>query len=232
MTVLSVEHLDVAYGKAQVVFDVSLEVGESEIVGVLGRNGAGKTSLLRALMNLEVHSSGRVTHRGDDVTKLKPEMLARRGFGWVPDNRAIFPDMSVRDNLRLAMRKTDGDILERLFEALPILKRLIDRSGSELSGGEQQVVAIARGLVSQPNLLLLDEPTEGLAPVVVEQLKDVIVKFPEMFGVSILLADENLSVSLDLCSRVYVLDGGQLVYSGSAEAFAAEKELQNKYLAV
>lgn len=229
---LTATDINAWYGSAHVVFDGSVRVGAGEIVGLLGRNGAGKTSMLRAIMGVEVHRTGTVTLDGADVSSLSADRLARRGVGWVPDDRRLFPMLTVTENLRLSARRRDAQTPEELFDVFPLLEKLMGRRGSELSGGEQQVVAIARAIINRPRVLLLDEPSEGLAPIVVDQLRSIIKNLPERFGVSILVADENLSVALDLCSRVYVFDAGVIAYEGSAHEFADETELQNRYLAV
>ncbi len=230
--VLEVAGLGAAYGSAQVLFDVALEVGEAEIVGLLGRNGAGKTSLLRAIMGIDVKRHGAVWLHGKSIASARTEKIARGGVGWVPDDRRIFPDLTVAENLALAGRRATKEVTDELVDALPLLGDLVDRRGSALSGGEQQVVAIARALAGRPRLLLLDEPSEGLAPVVVEALTAAIAGLPQRLGVAILVADENLAVALEMSQRVYVLEAGSIVHEGTAAAFSGQRDLQDRYLAL
>ncbi|MEQ3549779.1 ABC transporter ATP-binding protein [Pseudonocardia nematodicida] len=232
-TILDVGGLRAWYGSAQALFGVDLDVSSGEIVGLLGRNGAGKSTTFKAIMGLDAQVSGTVTFDGADISGLPTERIARLGIAWVPPDRRIFPGLSVRENLMLAARAARTPLdLDRLIDAVPLLERLVDREGFQLSGGEQQAVAIARALAGTPRLLLLDEPTEGLAPLVVQQLEASIAALPEKFGVSVLLAEQNLQLVLRLSSRVFVLDGGRLGHEGSADDFAASPELQHRHLSV
>lgn len=232
---LSVRGLNAWYGSAQALFGVDLDVGSGEVVGLLGRNGAGKSSTFNAIMNLEVRSVGDIVVAGRSTTKDSPDQIARHGVAWVPEDRRIFSNLTVRENLDLA-RFACGDrepvTTEELLDSLPLLDKLIDRSGNQLSGGEQQLVAIARALVPRPSLLLLDEPTEGLAPLIVEQIAAAIARLPELFDVSIVLAEQNLPFVASLTSRVYVLETGRVVHHGSTPEFAADTTLQDRYLSV
>ncbi|MCW2674926.1 MAG: transporter ATP-binding protein [Frankiales bacterium] len=230
--VLEVAGLEASYGSAQVLFDIALEVGDGEVVGLLGRNGAGKTSLLRAIMGIDVKRHGAVRLHGKSIGGARTEAIARAGVGWVPDDRRIFPDLTVAENLALAGRRATKEVTAELVDALPLLGDLLDRRGTALSGGEQQVVAVARALAGRPRLLLLDEPSEGLAPVVVEALTAAIAELPQRLGVAILVADENLAVALEMSQRVYVLEAGAIVHESTAAAFAEQTELQDKYLAL
>jgi branched-chain amino acid transport system ATP-binding protein len=230
--VLEVAGLEASYGSAQVLFDIALEVGDGEVVGLLGRNGAGKTSLLRAIMGIDVKRHGAVRLHGKSIGGARTEAIARAGVGWVPDDRRIFPDLTVAENLALAGRRATKEVTAELVDALPLLGDLLDRRGTALSGGEQQVVAVARALAGRPRLLLLDEPSEGLAPVVVEALTAAIAELPQRLGVAILVADENLAVALEMSQRVYVLEAGAIVHESTAAAFAGQTELQDKYLAL
>lgn len=224
------------YGDAQALFDLSLEIQPGEIVALLGRNGAGKSTTLRAIVAADVRRRGVFEIHGVDTMGLSTDAIARRGVAWVPDDRRIFPSLTVRQNLQLALSavadRRQGVPLDRILEALPLVQPLLPKRGSQLSGGEQQAVAIARALAARPRLLLLDEPTEGLAPVVVRPLTEAIRALPTTFGVSILLAEQNLSFVSDIASRVYVLDIGHIVFAGDAKVFERSKELQTQYLSV
>jgi branched-chain amino acid transport system ATP-binding protein len=223
------------YGHARALFDISLDVRPGEIVALLGRNGAGKTTTLRAVMGVETRRTGDVTLHGRSINGMKTDRIARLGVGWVPEDRRIFPNLTVRENLRLAQnavtKRDRGALpLEEIFTALPIIEKLIDRRGSALSGGEQQAVAIARALAARPRVLLLDEPTEGLAPVIVRSLRDAVADLPTKLGVSIVIAEQNLAFVKALAQRVFVLDTGRLVYQDSTAAFGASEDLQRRYL--
>ena len=230
---LELAAVDAHYGFAQALFGVDLEVFPGETIGLLGRNGAGKSTTLRSVLGLDVSRSGSVLLNGEDISDLSPEAVARLGVAWVPADRRIFSALTVMENLQLAAALTDGDLLiDEILETLPLLEPLLRRRGDQLSGGEQQAVAIARGLASRPRVMLLDEPTEGLAPLIVENLEAAISSLPERFGVSIVLAEQNLGFVLRLAQRVYVLETGRLVHQGPAAEFAASDDLQHRYLSV
>jgi branched-chain amino acid transport system ATP-binding protein len=234
---LELTNVSAWYGHAQALFSLDLELETGEIVAIMGRNGAGKTTTLRTVMGIEVRRSGDIRLNGDDINGLSIEATARRGVGWVPDDRRIFPTLTVRENLRLvqgiaAKQGRQPLPMSDLISAFPIMERLIDRKGHALSGGEQQAVAIARAVVGRPHVLLLDEPTEGLAPVVVQGMTESIASLARDNGISILLAEQNLSFVAGLAKRVYVLDIGRLVYSGPTAQFMSSQDLQDRYLSV
>jgi branched-chain amino acid transport system ATP-binding protein len=233
MTLLSMSGVDAFYGTAQALFDVALEVNEGEMIGLVGRNGAGKTTTFKSIMGVEVTRRGRIEVEEHDLSRALPETAARAGVAWVPADRRIFAQLSVLDNLKLAAdaRKVPLDV-DEIIDVMPLMARLIDREGYQLSGGEQQAVAIARALAARPRVLLLDEPTEGLAPLVVQQLEESIAALPTRLGVSVLLAEQNLQFILRLTSRVYVLETGRVVHSSSSAEFAGAHDLQHKYLSV
>lgn len=232
---LELRDVSASYGPAQALFGVSLHVQPGEMVGLLGRNGAGKSSTFNAVMNLEVRRSGSIQALGRSLDGVSTDAIARRGIAWVPENRRIFPTLTVTENLDLgrSSAKADGGFsTDELVDAFPLLSRLLTRKGNQLSGGEQQVVAVARALAGRPQVLLLDEPTEGLAPVVVEQLTESIRNLPSALGVAVLLAEQNLAFVLGLTSRVYVLETGRVVHTGTTAAFGEDEPLQRRHLSV
>lgn len=234
-TALELRHVSGSYGPAQALFDISLKVGNAEMVGLLGRNGAGKSSTFNAVMNLELRRTGSISALGARLDGMSTDAIARHGVAWVPENRRIFPTLTVQENIDLARgrsKRREGLAVEELVQAFPLLEKLLSRRGNQLSGGEQQVVAVARALAGRPKVLLLDEPTEGLAPVVVEQLTESIRKLPTTLGVAVLLAEQNLDFVLELTSRVYVLETGRVVHGGSTADFARDDALQRRYLSV
>jgi len=232
--ILSVEDVFTSYGLSQVLFGVSLDVAAGECVCLLGRNGVGKTTTMRSIMGLTPPRQGRVMWKGRDVAGRKPYEVAGLGIGFVPEDRRIFADLTVWENLDVAARNR-GDVsswtLERVFDLFPKLRELVDRQGGFLSGGEQQMLTIARTLMGNPELLLLDEPSEGLAPLVVDHLKDQIARLKQD-GLTILLAEQNVDFCLDLADRVYVLEKGRIRYEGTAASFRQDESVRAQYLAL
>ena len=231
--ILAVEDLHTAYGLSRVLFGVSLRVAPGECVCLLGRNGVGKTTTMRSIMGLTPPSSGRVVWKGRDITRKAPFRAAALGIGFVPEDRRIFADLTVWENLDVAARRarSDGFTIERVFDLFPALRELRDRSGGFLSGGEQQMLTIARTLMGNPELLLLDEPSEGLAPLVVDHLQEQIARL-KSDGLTILLAEQNVDFSLNLADRVYVLEKGRIRYEGSAREFRENDSIRQQYLAL
>lgn len=225
MSLLEMQNCDVFYGKAQALHDVSIAVEEGEIVSLIGRNGAGKSTLLKAIMGLNPIASGKRMDDGRDATKVPTEMLGRSGIAYVPEDRRIFATLSVDENLRIAtvMGREGAWNLERVYELFPRLKERMTSRGDTLSGGEQQMLAVGRGLLTNPKLLLLDEPTEGLAPLVVEDLIKAMALINGE-GVAILLVEQNLKVPLKLATRQYLIDNGHIRWSGKTEDLLAERE--------
>ena len=230
---LRVQDVYTAYGLSQVLFGVNLEVIRGECVCLLGRNGVGKTTTMRSIMGLTPPTRGRVEWKGRDITRRAPYQVAKLGIGFVPEDRRIFADLTVWENLDVATRRTPGGgfTVERVYELFPKLAELRDRQGGFLSGGEQQMLTIARTLMGNPELLLLDEPSEGLAPLVVEHLGEQIGRLKRE-GLTILLAEQNVDFSLDLADRVYVLEKGAVRYEGSAQAFRDDESIRHQYLAL
>jgi branched-chain amino acid transport system ATP-binding protein len=233
--ILEVRDVHTAYGLSQVLFGVSLALDAGEAVCLLGRNGVGKTTTLRSIVGLTPPHTGRILLGGTDITGLAPYRVARLGIGFVPQDRRIFGDLSVRENLEVALRRASrhgtGWSVERVYEIFPILKKLDARPGGVLSGGEQQMLAIGRALMGNPRLLLLDEPSEGLAPLVVDALQEQIAAL-KAEGMTILMAEQNLAMALALSERVYILDKGHVRFAGSVAQFEATDALRHEYLAV
>ena len=224
MSLLTLEHCDVFYGKAQALHDVSLTVGDGEVVSLVGRNGAGKSTVLRAVIGLNRLRGGRRVFAGQDATTREPHELGRLGIAFVPENRRIFPNLTVEENLRIAtfLGRTGPWTLQRVLELFPALRDRANAGGDTLSGGEQQMLAVGRGLLTNPRLLLLDEPTEGLAPLIVEKLIEA-MRTINGEGVGILLVEQNLKVPLKLAHRQYVIDNGRMVWTGSTAELLANR---------
>jgi branched-chain amino acid transport system ATP-binding protein len=231
--VLGVEDIYTAYGLSQVLFGVSIQVARGECVCLLGRNGVGKTTTMRSIIGLTPPRRGRVVWKGRDVTGRPPYQIARAGIGFIPEDRRIFADLTVWENLDVATRgRGNGRFtLDRVYELFPKLAELRDRQGGYLSGGEQQMLTIARTLMGNPELLLLDEPSEGLAPLVVEHMGAQIARLKRE-GLTILLAEQNVDFSLGLADRVYVLEKGAVRYEGTVAAFRADDSIRHQYLAL
>ena len=231
--VLAVEDIYTAYGLSQVLFGVSIQVARGECVCLLGRNGVGKTTTMRSIIGLTPPRRGRVVWKGRDITGRPPYQIARAGIGFIPEDRRIFADLTVWENLDVASRgaRNGGWTVERVFDLFPKLRELVDRQGGFLSGGEQQMLTIARTLMGNPELLLLDEPSEGLAPLVVDHLKGQIGRL-KRDGLTILLAEQNVGFSLDLADRVYVLEKGHIRFEGTAREFRDNDAVRQQYLAL
>ena len=233
--ILEVRDVSTAYGLSKVLFGVSLDIAEGECVALLGRNGVGKSTTMRSIMGLTPPASGRVVWKGADITGWAPHRVARAGIGFVPEDRRIFADLTVWENLDVASRGARGAgagwTVERVFDLFPKLRELTNRNGGFLSGGEQQMLTIARTLMGNPELLLLDEPSEGLAPLVVQHLREQIARL-QRDGLTILLAEQNVDFSLALAHRVYVLEKGQIRFSGPAAQLRDNEALRHELLAL
>ena len=234
-TILGVEGLDVFYGKSQILFDVSLEVAEGQTMALLGRNGAGKTTTLKAIAGLLPPREGTVRILGRDLTGRRPHMIARAGLGYVPEDRQVFPEHSVEDNLLIAQKRgSDGRedwTLSRIYQVFPLLAPLRDRLAGQLSGGEQQMLAIARTLMGNPMVLLLDEPSEGLAPLVVARISELLHHLRAAGG-TILIAEQNLHFCLGIAGDATVIDKGQIVYRDTTTALKGNDHVRRRYLAM
>jgi branched-chain amino acid transport system ATP-binding protein len=234
--ILAVDDIYTSYGLSQVLFGVSLEVARGECVCLLGRNGVGKTTTMRSIMGLTPPRQGRVRWKGRDITGWSPYRVAQAGIGFVFEDRRIFADLTVWENLDVASRSVregaqDGWTVERVYELFPKLRELAGRNGGYLSGGEQQMLTIARTLMGNPELLLLDEPSEGLAPLIVEHLGEQIARL-QREGLTILLAEQGVDFSLALADRVYVLEKGRIRYQGTAESLRRDEALRHELLAL
>jgi len=234
-TIVSAENIDVFYGTSQILFDLSIAVEEGQTMALLGRNGAGKSTTIKALAGIAPPRRGKVTVLGSEMQRRKPYQIARAGLGYVPEDRQVFPEHSVEDNLLIGAKKgPDGQdywTLERIYEVLPLLVPLKDRMGGRLSGGEQQMLTIGRTLMGNPVCLLLDEPSEGLAPVIVQQIGALLRKLRDM-GVTVLLAEQNLHFCLGIASHATVIDKGEIVYRDTIDALKANEDVKARYLAL
>lgn len=225
---LEVEGIHTYYGLSHILFDVSLKVKKGQVVCLLGRNGAGKTTTFRSIMGLNPPSRGQIRFNDADVTGTPSYQLARKGMGWVPDDRRIFADLTAGENLEIAERKgTEGEKWDKqkVYDLFPALKDLDGRRGGLLSGGEQKMLAIARALMTNPQFLLLDEPTEGLAPVLVKSLGERIKKLKEA-GLTVLLAEQNVKFTLTLSDYGYIIDNGRICYQGTVEELIDNEEVK------
>jgi branched-chain amino acid transport system ATP-binding protein len=235
MALLELSHVETHYGDSHILYDLSLTVEAGEVVCLLGRNGAGKTTTLRSIIGLTPPQTGRITLRGRDVAGLPPFRIARLGIGFVPEDRRVFPNLTVHENLEVA-RRTWGNgsgpwTAERVFDLFPILRERKRQPGGTLSGGEQQMLTIARTLMGNPEILLLDEPSEGLAPLVVEMLRQQLGRL-KASGLTIVLAEQNVRFVSELGDRVYVLEKGMVRHESSMAQFLADPEVRQAYLAV
>jgi branched-chain amino acid transport system ATP-binding protein len=231
---LVVNDLHTYYSESYVLQGLSLKVGHAAVVGLVGRNGMGKSTTMRSIIGFTPPRRGMVWLKGEEITGLRPYKIARRGLGLVPQGRRIFPSLSVRENLDIASRQLGGRRAwdkDRIFSVFPRLKERITNRGNQLSGGEQQMLAVARALVSNPDLVLMDEPSEGLAPLIVQEVARVMAQLKEE-GVSLLLAEQNLPLALDVSDYLYVINKGKMVFEGAPEALRSNPEIEREYLAV
>jgi branched-chain amino acid transport system ATP-binding protein len=232
-TLLSVQGIDTYYGSSHILFGVTINIGEGQAIALLGRNGAGKTTTFRSIMGLTKPKEGRIIFDGTDITHMDTHRIARMRIGYVPEDRQIFTDLTVRENLDLGINpKHPGRFdIHTACEIFPVLDTMLDRPAKMMSGGEQQMLSIARTLMVDPRLLLLDEPLEGLSPLVVKELGSRI-KDLKKHGITILLSEQNIKFAADLCDKVYLIDKGTIRYEGPVEEFKSDEEIQEKYLHV
>ena len=237
MALLELEDVHTYYGEAHILQGVSLAVGAGEVVSLIGRNGAGKTTTLRSIMGLARPAHGRVRLRGEDLARLPTHEIVRRGIAWIPEERRVLPNLTVLENLKLGMlgvgaREAEAAArLEEVFGHFPRLRERIDHGGRLLSGGEQQMVAIARALVARPTVMLVDEPTEGLAPILVQSLTEILAEINRR-GTTILLVEQTLEVALALSHRVYVMDQGRVQFQGTPDELRRDPTIQQRFLEV
>ena len=230
---LEIRDLHAFYGKSHVLHGVQFEVGKGEIVSLLGRNGVGRSTAIKAVMGLAT-ARGSVRFKGEEILGLPAHRIARRGLGYVPEDRAIFPDLTVRQNLLLGVkgRKQEGRFqLEDTFTLFPRLRERADTPGGVLSGGEQQMLTLCRTLMGNPDLVMIDEPTEGLAPQMVEQVANLIVEIKKR-GISILLVEQKLAIALDISQRFYVMGHGRIVFEGTPQDLRANEAVRKEWLEV
>ncbi len=222
MIALHADDIHAFYGKSHVLHGVSLEVGEGEIVALLGRNGAGKTTTLRSLIGLTPSRRGRVTMFGQDVTGAPPYRIAATGVGYVPEGRRVFANLTVDENLKVPVERPGPWTIARIYETFPRLAERKTSKGAQLSGGEQEMLSISRSLLLNPRLLMLDEPSQGLAPLIVAEVFRIVAA-ARRAGVSVLLVEQNVRAAVEIADRAYVLDDGRIVYEGDARAFGADE---------
>jgi branched-chain amino acid transport system ATP-binding protein len=231
-TMIELNNVNAHYGKIHVLQGVSLTVKKSEAVALLGRNGAGKTTTLKTIMGLVAITGGEIVFNGEDLANIPPHRISTAGIGYVPQGRGIFPNLSVEENLMIGLTKAPPSHVEDyVFERFPILKERLDQPGGTLSGGEQQMLAIARCLVMQPKLIILDEPTEGIMPILVQDIRREIAAVIAA-GVSVLLVEQNIKTALRLCSNIFIMEKGNIVHQSTAEDLKNDRETLHRYLGV
>ncbi len=230
---LEVVNVDTYYGERHVLYGVSLKVTQGSVVAILGRNGMGKTTIIRTIMGLTPPRNGEIRYNGEQINVLEPNQIARKGIALVPQGRGIFPSLSVKENSTIAARNYDKDgawNLERIYQLFPILKQRAKLYGNLLSGGEQQMLAIARALMTNPNLLIMDEPSEGLAPMMVREVSNII---DQLRGThSVLLAEQNINMALEIADYVYIISKGTVVYESTPQEIRDNYDIKSKYLGV
>jgi len=236
MIQLELQGVNTHYGSSHILFGIDLAVSEGQVVCLLGRNGAGKTTTMRTIMGLVRASAGRIVFNGDDLVGQEPYEIAQQGIGFVPDDRVIFPDLTVRENLEVAQRKGLGAAkfdwsIDKVYDLFPVLKPLDRQLGAYLSGGEQQMLTVGRTLMGNPLLLLLDEPVEGVAPIVVQELGEKI-KALKFMGLKILMAEQNLHFANQISDYAYVIEKGHIRFHGTMSDLAANKSVKQKYLMI
>ncbi|WP_267639552.1 ABC transporter ATP-binding protein [Haloarchaeobius amylolyticus] len=237
MSLLELENVHGGYGETEVLSGVTMDVEDGEVVSLVGRNGVGKTTTLRSIVGVVETSKGAIRYQGEDITEASAEDVARKGIGFVPEERRVFPGLTVTENLRMgrfggsdtAHRRSVEDIWQ--LDAFENLRERKQSRGADLSGGEQQMLSIARAMVAGADLLLLDEPTEGLAPIIVERVADLVTELNEE-GISVLLVEQNVAVASQLADRVFILDKGQIVYEGTPEELDENESVRDRHLGV
>ena len=233
--VLKVQNIDVFYGSSQALFKLSFDVQKGETLALLGRNGAGKSTTMKTIAGVNAAAAGQIELHGQPIKGRPAHLIARAGIGYVPEDRQIFPDLSVEDNLAIAIKRgakgEDDWSIDRVYDTLPLLRPLKDRLGGQLSGGEQQMLTVGRALMGNPDVLLLDEPSEGLAPIMVQKIGDLIETLHKL-GKTIVLAEQNLHFCLGLADRAVVIDKGTDVFCGTISELNANADIKQRYLSV
>ena len=235
MSLLEVKNINAFYGNSQVIFNMSLNISKNKVIALLGRNGAGKSSTFKAITGIINVKSGSIKLEGKELMGNSINSRAKSGIGYVPEDRQVFPEHTVEENINLGKKNNLKNInnweLEKIWETFPLLKNLRHRLAGQLSGGEQQMLSIARTLAGNPEILLLDEPSEGLAPIIVEEIEILIDKL-EKIGVTILIAEQNMNFCMKVAKQAIIIDKGQSVWNGSIKDLNKDKETRDKYLAI
>jgi len=230
---LKVEGINTYYGDSHILFDLSMEVPEGKIISMLGRNGMGKTTICRSIMGLTAPTSGSIKFKGEEISKMETHKISHKGIAYVPQGRGIFASLSVKENLTVGARgqdKPNAWTLERVYDFFPILEKRQNMPGNLLSGGEQQMLAVGRALMTNPDLLIMDEPSEGLAPLIIKQIGEVITKLKGQL--TVFLVEQNFNMALSVADDVYIVSRGQVVYQGKPEDLRHDEETKAKWLAV
>ena len=230
---LKIENLNSYYDKIHILQGVNIQINEKEFVGLIGRNGVGKTTTLKSIMHLLKKQTGSIYFNHTNLTSIEPSKIQSLGIGYVPQGRGIFPTLTVRENLEISIKKKSESkiIVDEILEQYPRLKERLNQLGGTLSGGELQILAIARCLVAKPKLLILDEPTEGIMPVLVKQIRNELIKINKM-GITILLVEQNVKTALNLCDRIYIMEKGRIVHEENSNTLKHNHEVLNKFLGI
>ena len=228
---LTVKNLNAYYGKIHILQGINLEVQNSDFIGLIGRNGVGKTTTLKSIMHLLSSVTGEVTFEGKNLKKIEPHIIQSLGIGYVPQGRGIFPTLTVKENLEISLVNKNGKNIDEVLERFPRLKERYKQMGGTLSGGELQMLAIARCLVAKPKLLILDEPTEGIMPLLVQQIRNELKNINNQ-GVAILLVEQNVQTALKLCKKIYIMEKGKIVHEDNSKSLKNNHEILKRYLGI
>ncbi|WP_136716560.1 ABC transporter ATP-binding protein [Halorientalis salina] len=237
MSILEIDDINTYYGQSHILHDLSMTVEEGSLCTLIGRNGAGKTTTLRSIIGSQNPKSGSITFNGTDITNNEPHETSQLGISLIPEHRRMFPELTVEENLRLGHMGQDisdarvSELTDQVFEYFPRLEERLSQQAGQMSGGEQQMLAIARGLLSDPDLLLIDEPTEGLMPTLVEKLRDIFARINDE-GITILLVEQNAELAFDISDYAYVIDEGENKVDGPSETLKEDSDIKDRYLAL